>query len=357
MATNRQAVKTTVTQKAVATFIDINKTVALISDTTTVTDLYALYTSMDDVDLDWTNTDEFYKMAEAYFAETGGSGYLYAVPVDGLDGADPDMSGKLTELENSDISFAMVVCDTTLRTSAHVIDGTLATDKYMKAYHMTFVTNEADAKTSATTDAASVNKAIYDALTGVDADRIGNMSFIYSSTATDYIDCKLAGIMMGQDIGSQTAKFKKPTGSSLETLTGAELQFLLDKNINVYTTANEVQGRGFLKEGTSLKDSNYIDTSLGAIWVEIQMNNACYDLLEANKVSIDDTGFALLTNAVTPIFTRGQRQGIIQSGTDRYTIEFTEDLDVTRGITGTYSFYEATAGHFVTNSVQIITAN
>lgn len=357
MATNRQAVVTTVTQKATPTFIDINKTVALISDTVVVTTLYKLYTSMDDVKLDWTTSDEFYKMADAYFTQTGGNGYLYAVPVDGLDGADPDMVGKLTDLENSDITFSMVVCDSALRISSHVVDGDLASAKYNKAYHMTFVTNDANAKTAATTDPASVNKAIYDALTGDNSKLIGNMSFIYSSTSSDYIDCKLAGAMLKDEIGQRTAKFIKPLNSSVETLTNSELGFLSSKNINVYTSTNEMAGRFFMKEGNSLKENNFIDTSLSAIWIEIQLNNACYDLLEEQKVSIDNEGFALLETVSKTVFIQAQNQRIIQEGTNKFTINFKEDTSVTRGIKGEYTFFEATSGHFVTNEVQIITSN
>lgn len=355
MALNRQAVITYVKQQPPTNFIDINRTVALISDTTTFAEDYRLYTDLESVEVDFPlGTEEFYLMAQGYFNETGGNGYLYAVPVRGLDGADPDVVDTLNLIENdSTLVWAFVVADTTIRESAQVIDGTLAAAKYTQAYHMMFETNEADAKTAVTTDAASVNKTVYDSLTGENSTYVGNMSFIYTSVVTDPIASKMAGVMMGQNIGSRTAKFAKPLLSTPETLSGAELQFLMDKNINVYTGTNEVTGRSFVKEGMSLKTGNFIDTSLGAIWMEVNLTAICYDLFLQKKVTIDNQGFALLENATKPVFKRAQIFGIIQPGEESYTIQFAADDLVLRGILGTYTYNEAVAGHFLTNNVEI----
>ena len=353
MALNRQAVLTYVRQQPPTNFIDINRTVALISDTATFADEFKLYTDISSVGLEFTAGDPFYDMALAYFNEMGGSGYLYAVPVRLLDGADPDIISTLTNLENNpSLVWAMVIADTTIGTSAQVTDGSLAAAKFSQSYHMLFSTAEAAAKTVATTDAASVNKTVYDSLTGDNSTIVGNMSFVYSSTATDFIDAKLAGIMMGQNIGSRTVKFAKPLLSEPEILTGAELQFLMDKNINVYTGTNELSGRALVKEGMSLKTGSFIDTSLGAIWMEVNLTNICYDLFEQKKVSVDNFGFALLENAVKPVFKLAQKFGIIKSGEENFSINFVKGATA-REIDGTYTYNESVAGHFVTNTVEI----
>ena len=354
MALNRQAVITYVRQQPPTNFIDINRTVALISDTATFADDYRLYTDLESVEVDFASGEDFHSMAKGYFQETGGSGYLYAVPVRDVVGTDPDVVGQLDLIENdSTLIWAFVIADTTIRTSAQVTDGTLAAAKYNKAYHMMFETNEADAKTSATTDAASANKAVYDSLSGENSTIVGNMSFIYTSVVTDPIASKMAGVMMGQNIGSRTAKFAKPLLSAPETLSGAELAFLMDKNINVYTGTNEVTGRAFVKEGMSLKTGNFIDTSLGAIWMEVNLTAICYDLFQQKKVTIDSQGFALLENATKPVFKRAQNLGIIQPGDEHYSISFSAG-DLLREILGDYTYDEAVAGHFVTNRVQIL---
>jgi hypothetical protein len=356
MALNRQAVITYVRQQPPTNFIDINRTVALISDTATFAEDYRLYTDIEAVEEDFTSGDPFYDMAEGYFNETGGNGYLYAVPVRGVTGDDddPDIIGQLTLIENDpSLVWAVVIADETIRESAQVIDGSLAAAKYKQAYHMMFETNEAAAKTSADTDAASVNKTVYDSLSGNNSTIVGNMSFFYTSVVTDPIASKMAGVMMGQNIGSRTAKFAKPLLSTPETLTGAELQFLMDKNINVYTGTNEVTGRAFVKEGMSLKTGNFIDTSLAAIWMEVNLTAICYDLFQQKKVTIDNQGFALLENATKPVFKRAQIFGIIQPGEESYTMTFSKDETVLRGIIGTYTYNEAVAGHFLTNNVEI----
>lgn len=353
MALNRQAVITYVRQQPPTNFIDINRTVALISDTTTFTEDYRLYTDLEAVETDFATSSEFYLMAKGYFNETGGNGYLYAVPVREVIGIDPDVIGTLTLIENdSSLIWALVVADTTIRESAQVINGELAAAKYKQAYHMMFETNEAAAKTAADTDAASENKTVYDSLTGENSTIVGNMSYFYVSDVTDPIASKMAGIMMGQTIGSRTAKFAKPLLSEPETLTGAELQFLMDKNINVYTGTNEVTGRSFMKEGMSLKTGSYIDTSLGAIWMEVNLTGVCYDLFLQKKVTVDKFGFALLENTTTPVFKLAQRYGIIQPGDESYTMSFAEGVTA-REIDGTYTYNESIAGHFVTNNVEI----
>jgi len=353
MATDRIAVQTAVRRAFGVSLIDINRTVALIADTTTFAEEFRLYTDLESVGVDFLVTDEAYLLAERFFNQAGGNGYLYLVPVRLLDVADPDIVGTLNQLQNNpDLVWSVVVADTATATSAQVLDGSLATALYNKPYHMIFETTDATTKSATTTDPASVNKAIYDALTGDDALLEGNMSFIYTSTASDYQAAAIAGQLMKQDIGTQTVKFMIPLGSTPETLTGAELAFLMAKNVNVYTGTNEQTGRAFVKEGVALKDGSYIDTSLGAIWVETNMNSNIYDLLQTKKVTVDDFGFTLLESVVTPIFTQAQTQGIIREGVDQFTISFAAGT-LPREIVGTYTYNEGKAGHFITNNVTI----
>lgn len=353
MAVNQQAVRTFVRQLPPTAFIDINRTVALISDTTVVLTKYKLYTDMEAVADDWLSSSDFYKMAEGYFNEAGGSGYLYCVPVTLLDGLNKDVIGTLTDLENdASLVWAMVTADETIRESAQVVDGSLAAAKYSASYHMIFETDSAATKTAVTTDPASVNKAVYDALTGDNKTIVGNMSFVYIEVPKDFQASKICGAMMGQTIGSRTAKFIKPLLSVPLELSGAELQFLMDKNVNVFTGTNEKVGQAFMKEGMSLKAGNFIDTSLGAIWIEVNLTNICYELFYTKKVSIDNVGFALLENATAPVFKLAQNLGIIQQGDEKYTMSFSAG-DILREIVGTYTYLESVAGHFIRNDVQI----
>lgn len=358
MALNRQAVITYVRQQPPTNFIDINRTVALISDGSKFVDNWKLFMDMDGVKEDFTNTDVFYKMAEAYFNEAGGSGYLYAVPVRKTLTEDedtyPDVIQTLTDLENdAGLVWAMVIADKAINDSHQVITGQVAASKYKEAYHMLFQTNDASAKTSATTDPASVNKTVYDSLSGENSKLVGNMSYCYTANEDEQFASKIAGAMMGVDIGNRTVKFMKPLLMQPETLTPTELQFLMDKNINVYTSTNEMRGKTIVKEGMCLKQGNFIDTSLGAIWIEVNLTSICYDLFQQEKVTIDGVGFALLENATVPVFKQAQLQRIIQDGDDAYTIKFKKDASILRGIIGDYSFKEAVAGHFLTNNVEI----
>jgi len=361
MATpNTRAVTTTVVKELTVNIVDINKTVAIISDVTTIGTAKKLYTSLSDVLLDWLETDEFYLMAKAFFDEGGTQ--LYAVPLADTLG-DADITGKLTDLENdpdANFSFVTVITDKVIGVATQVTDTTLIQFAFDKEYLIALDTSDADILTALTTDVASVNKAYYDNLAGSDVLKVGNFSMFYTNVVADYPASGVVGKLMSLDIGAQTVKFMKPQNSApIETavdtpVTNSELTNVLNKQVGIYTGTNERTGRSFIKEGITLKDNDYIDTSLGAIWVKVQLDNAIYDLLQVKKVPINDDGFAELENQATPIFEQAVLQGIIDSNADTpFTIAFSAGDVPSREIIGTYSYVESQAGHFVTNTVTI----
>lgn len=355
-ATNRTAVLTTVKKEFAVNFVDINKAIALISDVTTIGTEKKLYAAFSDVEQDWLATDPFYKMAKAFFDEGGNQ--LYAVPLaDTLGNA--NITGKLGELENdatSGFGFVAVIMDKVIGVADQVVDGTLVAYAFDKTYHVFVETAEANILTATTPNTPNTNKLFYDGLTGDDFLKIGNMSMVYTPTADDYICSGLAGIFLSKDIGTKTAKFKKPKNSSAVSLTNGELTNILNVNTNVYTGTNEPVGRSFIKEGTTLKDGDFIDTSLGAIWVKVQLDNALYDFFQATDgVPINATGFAQLENVATAVFQKAQDQGIIDSNAiTPFSITFAADPSVTRGILGTYTYVDTKFGHFITNTVTLV---
>jgi len=468
MALNRRAVLTDVQKELATTFIDINKAVGLITDTTVITELKRLYTTIEEVGEDFLTTSEAYAMAEAYFSE--GATTLYLVPVTGessgslttisiapndfiaiTDGefdvdvdsvtqaiaaldftsigniqdiadvitaglisasagatcsvgigntlvitsdstgvasivdtiatpaspvgtdisaliaksfltvSDKDIIGKLTELENDStagFNFVVVGLDKALGLTNQVVgDGADLTQFVFNKEYDVFIDSSAAAViTSVTTDVSSTNKNFYDNLSGDDLLRVGNVSFYYTDVATDFVSFGVMGKLMAKDIGSQTVKFMKPKNSASVDMTNAELQNTLDKNTNVYTGTNERVGQSFIKEGTTLKDGDFVDTSLGSIWVKIQLDEAIYNLLTTKKVGINLDGFTLLENITQPVFQQAINQGIIDNNADvPFEIAFTAGNIANREIIGTYSYFEDVAGHFVTNTITIKT--
>ena len=461
-AVNRRTVLTTVQKEFATTFIDINKSVALISDTTTITELKRLYTSIEEVAVDFLVTSPFYLMADAYFEE--GATRLYAVPVTGessgtfttiaitvtdftaitdgtfnvtIDGVvkaalamdftadtsvadiaatinavttplgasasvgvansivltslttgltssvttmaaqgtgtdlsallaesstttgDKDITGKLTELENdsdSAFNFVCVGMDKALSITKQIVEGTLTQFVFDKEYDVFIDTSEAAVLTSVTTDIVSVNKSFYDDLSGDDKLKVGNVSFYYTDVAADFVSMGVMGDLMSGDIGTQTVKFMKPKNSDAVSVTNSELTHIMDKQANIYTGTNERIGRSFVKEGLTLKNGDYIDTSLGSIWVKVQLEENIYNLLQTKKIPINLDGFTELENTVQPVFEQAVVQGIIDNNAVQpFTIEFSAGDVQNREIIGTYTYYEEVAGHFVTNTVTIKT--
>lgn len=468
MALNRRAVTTDVQKELVTSFVDINKAVGLITDTTVISELKRLYTTIEEVAADFLTSSEAYAMAKAYFDE--GADTLYLVPVTGessgslttitiapndfiaitdgefdvdvdsvtqaitaldftsigstqdvadvinagliaasagatcsvgigsslvitsdttgvasivstiatplapsgtdisaliaesfLTTSDKDIIGKLTELENDStpgFNFIVVGMDKALGLTNQVVGNGADLTQFVfeKEYDVFIDTSAAAVITGVTTDVASTNKSFYDNLSGDDLLRVGNVSFYYTDVATDFVSFGVMGKLMSKDIGSQTVKFMKPKNSDAVTVTGAELQNTLDKNTNMYTGTNERVGKSFIKEGTTLKDGDYVDTSLGSIWVKVQLEEAIYNLLLTKKVPISLDGFTLLENVVSPVFDLGIAQGIIDGNADvPFTIAFSAGDVQNREIIGEYSYFEEVAGHFITNTVTIKT--
>lgn len=478
-ALNRRAVTTNVEKEFQTVFIDINKAVGLITDTTVIKELKRLYTSLEEVAQDFLTTSEAYNLAKAYFDE--GATTLYLVPVTGessgslttiavnpndftaiddgefdvdIDGvtqavtaldfttvgnvqdvadvisagltgatcsvgianalvitsdttgvtstveniaspsvptgtdisaliaesfltsSDKDIIGKLQELENdSDPAFNFVVVgmDKSLSTTNQVIANGAQLTSYVfeKEYNVFIDTSDANILTNTTPNALSTNKNFYDNLSGSDNLKVGNVSVYYTDETTDFVSFGVMGKLMAQDIGSQTVKFMKPKNSAAVSLTNAELTNILNLNGNVYTGTNERIGKSFIKEGLTLKDGDYIDTSLGSIWIKVQLEENIYNLLETKKVPINQQGFDELKTTVTPVFNQAIAQGIINEfGEGSYKFEGNAAASVIEGgydinfragdvqnreIIGEYVYFEEVAGHFVTNKVVIKT--
>ena len=474
---NRRAVTTDIQKEFKTSFVDINKCVGLITDTTRITTLFKLFTNLEEVADVFPVSSESYAMAKAYFDE--GATTLYLVPVTGessgslttiatkvidfvgiadgefditVDGtlqelkgldfsqiglvsdiakvitsgltgatctvgiasalvitsdksgasstvaslATPSIPGigvnissllteaytttstkdiiaKLTELENDStpgFNFLAVGMDKALSLTGQVTgQGALLTNfVFQKEYDLFIDTADVTALAPTQTDPVSINKYFYDNLSGADTLRVGNVNFFYTPTS-DFLSFGVMGKFMAQDIGTQTMKFMKPKNSSAQTITNAQLTNLLNKQGNVYTGTNERIGRSFVKEGLTLKNGDYTDTSLGSIWLKVQLEENIYNLLGTKKVPINQDGFELLKNTVTPIFERAISQGIVNgfgSGSFKfegdsketiinggYEIKFSAGDVANREIIGDYVYYEEASAHFITNKVTI----
>lgn len=361
MAVNQTAVQTDVFKQSGTEIQDISRVVALISDTATVTDTYALYTSESSIETaGYATSSDFYKMGEAFFSN--GGGYLYGVPLADTSG-DADITAKLAELENisdAGFSFGGVLMDSTIRVADQVSDDTLANYALKKPYHIMIESDDVTIYTATTTSTLDEIHSYYESLSGEDANRIGNISGFFTDVADDFIASAAMGIMVGKTIGSQTLKFKTPTGSETAKnasggeLTNEELTFVLNKDINVYSGTNERAGKAFLKEGTTLKSGDYVDTSFGAIWIEVNLDSNIYDLLQENgKVPISQAGYALIEEKINPIFELGITNGVIDGEAETpYSISFSGNKS-TRTINVTYTYVDNVAGHFIKNTVTV----
>ncbi|MHA2023992.1 MAG: DUF3383 family protein [Candidatus Thorarchaeota archaeon] len=281
-----------------------------------------------------------------------------------------DIVGKLTDLENDatdGFGFIGVLFDKTISSAEQIANADLAKFAFKKEFAVFLDTSDVSTKTG-TSATIVANRDFYKDLSGKDKLANGNMCFFYTDVITDYVAAGYLGELLAYDIGERAPKFIKPIESKPITLTGSELGMILGSNVNVYTGTNERTGRAFIKEGTSLMDNVYIDTLLGGIWMQVQIENAIYDILETQKVPMNIDGYTLLETTVLPIFKQGIAQGIIngQAGGQTvfagdseatnifgYAIKFRAGDVANREVVGQYCYYDNIAAHFVTNEVCI----
>lgn len=122
----------------------------------------------------------------------------------------------------------------------------------------------------------------------------------YSSTSPlDYIDVAAASAILARTPGSYTAAFKELEGVQATTgLTVADETTFRSKGVNWYP---EVGGRKITYNGTVYNGatSGFIDTYIGALYLEARMEEDVYaTLIAAEKVPYTDDGINIIVNAV-----------------------------------------------------------
>ncbi len=291
--------------------------------------------------------------------------------VAGLDStSDFDVIKELQDMENDatdGFEFICVLMDNDISEADEVVSGNLSKYVFEREYLLVVQVYDISAVTGANPTILNT-RAFYDGLSGLELLSNGNVAMIYTDDKSDAVASGYVGELMSYDIGMRAPKFIKPIHSSPITLTGTELDALLASNVNVYTGTNERIGRAFIKEGTTMMDGVYIDSTLGGLWMKVQLENAIYDLLETYPVPMNIDGYTLLESVVLPVFKRGVEQGIINAfglgettfrgdtkstSVEGYAIKFRAGDVAHREVIGQYCYYDNIKAHFVTNEVCI----
>lgn len=120
----------------------------------------------------------------------------------------------------------------------------------------------------------------------------------YSGDAVSYPECALLGLLLPENPGSYTAKFKSLTGVAADKLTDTQTLNIKGKNGNTYET---VGGVNMVSEGV-MTNGAFFDEVIGTIALKIRLRERVYfRLANSKKISYTRAGFTILENDVRAV--------------------------------------------------------
>lgn len=266
------------------------------------------YANMDEVSVDWSPSDEFYKMANTWFSQSPKPAEIRVGFWDTV--GEPAVATALDRLNNLSPDFYAFAFDSAVRDSLianAITDAATWAEARVKQFFT--VSNDVNVLDNAsTTDIAYVLNAAARTRTFV----------MYSSTAAEYPEvsafARAATVQFDQPDSVITLKFKQLPGITAESLTSANLTTLNTKGCNAYATVGSVD---MLLEGIMAKGlGTYQDTIHGVDWLQnaIETNVFGYLFTRTTKVPYTDKGAAALEQQVINGLKDGVRNGLIADG-------------------------------------------
>lgn len=151
----------------------------------------------------------------------------------------------------------------------------------------------------------------------------------YHNLEEDFFTEGLAGVLSVAPVGSITAKFKRVSGSVASDISLVDLETLHKDGGISYV---EKMGVAQTSEGKTTS-GEYIDVTLGAFYIQSQMEQALATLLiNTPKIPYSNAGIALLVDVAGTVLKRATLQGIIlnERGKGAYTINYLAREDVSK---------------------------
>lgn len=287
-----------------------NKTIAGKQDASNLT---RLYSSMDEVAVDFTSTDDFYKAANQAFAQdpapvaikagwynsaTVTTAALMKTALDGINDKDQDW-------------YFITLGAVALRDSVMaqgIIEWTQARRK------LAILDSNAIANETLGTGIAGTNKGLYD-----------RTAIFYHTDATQWGGVALAATLSTYNFdeanAAYTAKYKKLEGipaldkpsSVIQTLSGFVVQ--LGQATTTGNMANvqiDIGGQRFVVEGSTLVPNVFIDEIHATDWIVSRTEEEALGILLNNKrIPFTDAGMEMLASAARTVMKQAHRTGII----------------------------------------------
>lgn len=178
----------------------------------------------------------------------------------------------------------------------------------------------------------------------------------YTGTPANYIGSAWQGKCLPKDPGSQTWAYKQLTGVVADDLTSAQVNAIIGKNGNVYTTIGGVDCTRYGK----VFSGEYVDVVRGIDWLRARLQEAVFSLLvNTDKVPMSDVGISMVAGAVSSVLAAAESAGVLISGSSEITVpkyaDLTEAQKLARELPVSFTAKLEGAIHFVsiTGSVSV----
>lgn len=158
---------------------------------------------------------------------------------------------------------------------------------------------------------------------------------IYSEDLEEQADAAWVGAVGPWYPQSITWKFKYPAGLSAPVLTESEITVLETNNVNFVTSEYK---KNYIKNGTCM-DGEWIDAVIGADWIALTMRTKLYDIFMSNaNIPYTDAGFAVVAAGVFETLNESAGYSIIaenpESGAGIYTVSVPKRSDASEAQAG-----------------------
>ena len=261
------------------------------------------YTTLEDIETDWTKNSVIYKQAAAMMGQGKASptpaSLIQKIKTVGLDTPESPEAfvEAIKEFQEMDNDWYMFLTDQT-------------GDEYIAALGA-FAEDSEPSEAELTAGVEDHRKFYFAHTTNKKltvASRRTAIIYTDESTAEEYPDAAWIGAVGPWYPDSVTWKFKMPVGVSVPSLRTGEINTLEENHVNFVT--NEYK-KNYIKNGCCA-DGEWIDAILGGDWIAKTMREKLYDIFMTNPtIPYTDAGFTIVAAGVFETLDEAADHGII----------------------------------------------
>lgn len=272
------------------------------------------YGSMEEVAVDWSTSDEFYKAAELAFSQNPRPIQIKAAYVDIDTATDDDaLKVELDAIYDADQDWYWIGIDATMRDEAY-LDGLVEWTQSKNKFALIDTNDAGHEDQNNATCISARHKGTVD-----------RTATFYHNDADEYAGFALAaslGTFNFDDANSAyTAKFKRLMSvsplnigsSAVQAVTGFVPQLGQSKDTgHCANTYVDIGGRNFVVEGSTLTPNVFIDEIHATDWIIARTEEEALGILLNNKrVPFSDAGMEQIASAARTVMQQATRAGLV----------------------------------------------